>query len=189
MNCLVPKFRKVVHISNDTILIMDYRIWKYLVNNNSDYGLAPNRPQAITCANDELVSTELWIKIRNFSVTLMHLKMSFAQWRPYYPGFNVLKASRQLPLMRLADAMMNTTMGTIIYKLQPAATSDMVIFLWCALEMIHVVRERLDAFYVKPTLPSETCSKSWKLQHVQQSFKSLFQQVSIMIKQFRLKIN
>ena len=153
MNCLVPKFRKVVHISNDTILIMDYRIWKYigmfqiyvsvkLVNNSSDYGLAPNRPQAITCANDELVSTELWIKIRNFSVTLMHLK-----------------------------------------------TSDMAIFLWCALEMIHVVRERLDSFFDEPTLPSETCSKSWKLQHVQQSFKSLFQQVSIMIKQFRLKIN
>ena len=63
----------------------------------SDNDLAPDRHQAIIWTNAGL----LWIrplrtyliKIQQFSLKKMHVKMSSAKWRPSYPGLIVLNAS------------------------------------------------------------------------------------------------
>ena len=64
----------------------------------SDNGLSPGRRQAIIWANDGILLigplgtnfNEILIEIHTFSFKKMHLKMSFAKWRPFCPGPNVL---------------------------------------------------------------------------------------------------
>ena len=59
-----------------------------------DNGLLPIRRQAIISTNVGLLSigtlgtnfNEILIKIQNFSLTKMHLKISSAKWRPFCPG-------------------------------------------------------------------------------------------------------
>ena len=60
----------------------------------SDNGLSPIRRQAIILTNAGGLSigpmgtnvSEILIEIQNFSFTKMHLKISFAKWRPFCPG-------------------------------------------------------------------------------------------------------
>ena len=69
----------------------------------SDNGLSPGRPQAIIWTNDGLLSigplrtyfSENLIKIQQFSLKKMHVKMSSAKWRPSCPGLNVLRQASQ----------------------------------------------------------------------------------------------
>ena len=64
----------------------------------SDNGLSPDRCQAIIWTNAGLLSigplrtyfNENLIKIQQFSLTKMHVKMSSAKWRPSCLGLNVL---------------------------------------------------------------------------------------------------
>ena len=64
----------------------------------SDNGLSPDRRQAIIWTNAGLLSIgPLWtyfsqhvIKIKQFSLKKMHVKMSSAKWRPSCLGLNVL---------------------------------------------------------------------------------------------------
>ena len=63
------------------------------VNIGSGNGLSPGRRQAITWANDDLLSvgplgtnfSEIRIKIHNFSFMKMSLKISPVAWRPFCP--------------------------------------------------------------------------------------------------------
>ena len=65
----------------------------------SDNGLPPGRRQAIIWTNAGILligslgtnSSENSIEILTFSFTKMRLKVSFAKWRPFCLGFNVLK--------------------------------------------------------------------------------------------------
>ena len=64
----------------------------------SDIGLSPDRRQAIICTNAGLLLieplgtnfSEILIEIHTFSFKEMHLKISFAKWRPFCLGLNVL---------------------------------------------------------------------------------------------------
>ena len=63
-----------------------------------DNGLAPARRQTIIWTNDGILligplrtnSIEILIGIQKFSFKKMHLKMSYAKWRPFCLGLNVL---------------------------------------------------------------------------------------------------
>ena len=65
----------------------------------SDNGLSPARHQAIIWTNAGLLIigplgtsfSEILIGIQTFSFTKMRLKMSFAKWRPFCLGPNVLR--------------------------------------------------------------------------------------------------
>ena len=65
----------------------------------SDNGLSPDRRQAIIWTNAGLLSigplrtyfSENLIKIQQFSLTKMHVKMTSAKWRPSFLGVNVLR--------------------------------------------------------------------------------------------------
>ena len=60
-------------------------------------GLAPIRRQAITWTNAELLSSgptgtnfgQIVIEILIFLFTKLHLKMPFANWRPFYLGLDI----------------------------------------------------------------------------------------------------
>ena len=60
----------------------------------SDNGLSLIRRQAIILPNAGLLSiapsgtkySEIWNKMQNVTVTKMHLKISSAKWRPFFPG-------------------------------------------------------------------------------------------------------
>ena len=62
-------------------------------------GLSPDRRQAIIWTNARLLSigplptyfNEILIKLQQFSLTKMHVKLSSAKWRPSCLGLNVLK--------------------------------------------------------------------------------------------------
>ena len=77
----------VTHICVDKLIIIA-----------SDNGLSPDQCQAIIWTNAGLLSigslrtyfNENLIKIQQFSLMKMHVKMSSAKWRPYCPGLNVL---------------------------------------------------------------------------------------------------
>ena len=64
----------------------------------SDNGLSPGRRQAIILTNAIILLigplgtnfSEILIGIQTFSIKKMHLKMSFAKWRPFCLGLNVL---------------------------------------------------------------------------------------------------
>ena len=64
----------------------------------SDNGLSPGRRQAIIWTNAGLLLirhlgtnfSEILIGIQTFSFKKMHFKMSFAKWRPFCLGLNVL---------------------------------------------------------------------------------------------------
>ena len=64
----------------------------------SDNGLSPDRRQAIIWTNVGILLigplgtnfSEILIRIQTFSFKKMHLKMSFAKWRPFCLGLNVL---------------------------------------------------------------------------------------------------
>ena len=64
----------------------------------SDNGLSPERRQAIIWTNAGILLigplgtnfSEILIEIQIFSYMKMHLKMSFAKWRPFCLGLNVL---------------------------------------------------------------------------------------------------
>ena len=64
----------------------------------SDNGLAPGRRQTIIWTNGRILLieplgtnfNEILIGIQTFSFNKMHLKMSFAKWRPFCLGLNVL---------------------------------------------------------------------------------------------------
>ena len=78
---------RVTHICVDKLTII-----------GSDNGLSPDRRQAIIWTNAGLLSigslrtyfNENLIKIQQFSLMKMHVKMSSAKLRPYCPGLNVL---------------------------------------------------------------------------------------------------
>ena len=67
----------------------------------SDNGLSPDRRQAIIWINAELLSTgplriyfsENFIKMQQFSLKKMHMKMSSAKWRLSCLGLNVLTST------------------------------------------------------------------------------------------------
>ena len=69
--------------------------WFSIGSNN---GLLPVRCQAITWTNADILYTgplgtnfsEIWIKIKNFSLKKMHLKLSSVKFRPFCPGLIVL---------------------------------------------------------------------------------------------------
>ena len=71
----------------------------------SDNGLSPGRPQAIIWHNARLLLieplgtnfSEISIGIQRFSFTKMHLNMSFAKWRPFCLGLNVLMRRKITP--------------------------------------------------------------------------------------------
>ena len=44
----------------------------------------------------EQTSVKFWSNCENFSVTKMQLKLSFAKWRPYYPGGGNETAARNV---------------------------------------------------------------------------------------------
>ena len=64
------------------------------INIASGNGLSPGRRQAITWTNADFKSigalgthfSEIWIKIQNFSITKVHLKMLAAKWRHFVQG-------------------------------------------------------------------------------------------------------
>ena len=64
----------------------------------SDNGLSPGRRQAIIWTSDGILLigplrtnfSEILIGIRTFSFRKMHLKMSSAEWRPFFLGLNEL---------------------------------------------------------------------------------------------------
>ena len=68
----------------------------------SDNGLSPGRRQAIIWTNAQLLSigplqtyfNENLIKIQQFSLKKMHMKMSSAKWCPSCLGLNVLKEKK-----------------------------------------------------------------------------------------------
>ena len=70
------------------------------VSIGSHNGLAPNRRQAITWTNVDLLSigpsgtnfSENWIEIQTFSFKKMCLKVSSVKYRPFCLGLNVLKS-------------------------------------------------------------------------------------------------
>ena len=65
----------------------------------SDNGLFPVQCQAIIWTNPGLLligllarnSSEIWIKMKQFSYKKMHLKMSSTKWRPFCICLNILK--------------------------------------------------------------------------------------------------
>ena len=65
-----------------------------------DNGLSPGRRQAIIWTNSGILLigpwgtnfSEILIGIQTFSFKKMHLKMSFAKWRPFYLVLNVLSS-------------------------------------------------------------------------------------------------
>ena len=70
----------------------------------SDNGLSPDRRQAIIWTNAGFLSigllrtyfSENLIKIQQFSLKKMHVKMASAKWRPSCLGLNMLNAERSL---------------------------------------------------------------------------------------------
>ena len=72
------------------------------ISTGSDNGLSPIRRHAFIWTNAGLLLitplgtnfSEISIKIQNFSFTKLHLKMSFAKWRPFCPGGDELIISR-----------------------------------------------------------------------------------------------
>ena len=69
----------------------------------SNNGLSPIRRQAITYTNAGLLSmrplgtgfSEILIKIQNFPLTKMHLKITSVKWRPFCPGGDELTQSNK----------------------------------------------------------------------------------------------
>ena len=67
----------------------------------SDNGLSTGRRQAIIWTNAEILLigplgtnfSEIFIGIHTFSFKKLHLKMSFAKWRPLCLNLNLLKLS------------------------------------------------------------------------------------------------
>ena len=63
-------------------------------------GLSPNRWQAITWTNADILSIgpfgtnfkEVWIKIQYFSFNKIYSKVPFVKWQPFCSGLNVLNA-------------------------------------------------------------------------------------------------
>ena len=90
----------------------DHKIWHWLTHWSrvthicvgklsiigSDNGLSPERRQAIIWTNAGILLTgplgtkfsEILIEILTFSFKKMHLKVSYAKWRPFCLGLNVL---------------------------------------------------------------------------------------------------
>ena len=85
---LLTRWGRVTHTCVDKLTII-----------GSDNGLSPDRRQAIIWTNAGLLSigslrtyfNENLIKIQQFSLMKMHVKMSSAKLRPSCPGLNVLK--------------------------------------------------------------------------------------------------
>ena len=71
----------------------------YQVSIGSGNGLSPDRHQAITWTNADLLiigslgtnCSEIGIKIQKFSFMKMHLKISSAKQKPFCPGGDELK--------------------------------------------------------------------------------------------------
>ena len=83
---------RVTHICVSEIIII-----------GSDNGLSPGRRQAIIWTNAGILLigplginfSEILIEINTFSFNKMHLKMSFAKWRLFRLGLNVLRGNSQ----------------------------------------------------------------------------------------------
>ena len=81
------------------------------VNIGSDNGLSPIRCQAIILTNAGLLSTgplgtnfiEFLIKIQNFSLTKMHLKILSVKWWPFCPVGDLTKPT--LATTKLCDVI------------------------------------------------------------------------------------
>ena len=86
-------FNELTHWGRET-----HKCFSKLTINGSDNGMSPGRHQAIiwTNAGILLIGTlgtnfsEIFIKIRTFSFTKMHLKMLSVKWRPFCLSLNVL---------------------------------------------------------------------------------------------------
>ena len=82
----------------------------------SDNGLSPDRRQAIIWTNAELLSigplqnylSENLIKMQQFSLKKMHVKMSSAKWRLSCLGLNVLSGCTYL-------SSMDTVLANVYY--------------------------------------------------------------------------
>ena len=91
--------------SADSVLTHWGRVTQICVSNltiiGSDYGLSPDRRQAIIWTNAGILLigplgtnfSEILSDVQSFSFKKMHLKMSSAKWRPFYLGLNVLNTS------------------------------------------------------------------------------------------------
>ena len=97
----------------------------------SDNGLSPDRRQAIIRTNAGLLSirplriyfSENWIKIQQFSLKKMHVKMSSAKWRPSCLGLNVLTPGPSYDCsgvdevtMKAMDCYLLTLLDKFIFK-------------------------------------------------------------------------
>ena len=90
LDCSLTHWGRATHISVGKLIIIGW-----------DNGLSPDRRQAIISTNAGLLSigpfrtyfSENLIKIQQFSLKKMHMKMSSAKWRPSCLGLNVLTLS------------------------------------------------------------------------------------------------
>ena len=111
----LPSFR--VYVSGNWVSI------------GSGNGLSPVRRQAITRTNADLLSIRtigtnfsgIKIKIQIFSFMKMHLKTSFAKWRPLYPGGMELNISQFSSFTRTRDHLITCLMviSIIVFCVMP----------------------------------------------------------------------
>ena len=86
--CVLTHWGRATHICVSKLTII-----------GSDNGLSPGRRQAITWTNDGILLigplgtnfSEILSKIHIFPFKKMHLKTSYAKWRPFCLGLHVLK--------------------------------------------------------------------------------------------------
>ena len=100
--CNSKPYGVISHIFGDRFLTHWGRVTHICISKmtiiGSDNGLSPDRRQAIIWTNAALLSigplrtyfNENLIKIQQFSLTKMHVKMSSAKWLPSCLGLNVL---------------------------------------------------------------------------------------------------
>ena len=133
-----------------------------LTNIGSDNGLSPGRRQAIIWTNTGILLigtlgtnfSEFLIVIHTFSFNKMPLKMSFAKWRPFCLGLNVLRTPLDnvlalvhiIPRRRLGDKP--------LYEAMKA---------WCIQEShgFKFIHEKIKAVVEKIT--SSTLNYTWML--------------------------
>ena len=137
---MIPVY--IIHIANEQEILQTYTkplIWKVLthwgrvthicvsklaifVSNN---GLSPGRRQAIIWTNAGILLiwtlgtnfSEILSAIHAFSFTKMHLKRSFAKWRPFCLGLNVLRQHFETRKLRKKNVKhKNTTNDSLIWS-------------------------------------------------------------------------
>ena len=97
----IHKRHPIAHLLTHWGRVMHICIGKLIII-GSDNGLSPDRRQAIIWTNAELLSigplrtyfSENLIKMQQFSLKKMHVKMSSAKWRLFCLGLNVLRQGK-----------------------------------------------------------------------------------------------